>query len=68
MSEVKKCSKCGGEMEKENCRGKPGVFIKFTKSKSFWFPGHLEEIVAFACKRCGYIELYKESRVETRQE
>ena len=58
--EVRKCPKCGGEMEV----GKGLVarymlrdmLISFAK-KGDWFG---DNIVSFYCKSCGYIELYKE--------
>jgi len=51
--EVKKCPKCGGEME---------------EGEHFIFPFYLfaestgDETVLYFCKNCGYIELYKSKK------
>jgi predicted nucleic-acid-binding Zn-ribbon protein len=63
MSEVKKCLKCGGEMQKGNLVVPiDGRFIKFTDrvSEPSWAMPKMEKVDAFACKSCGYIEIYKE--------
>ena len=55
MTEVKKCPKCEGEME----RGKSLVsYIAVTLAKQDNLPG--DAVFPFYCKGCGYIELYKE--------
>ena len=63
MSEAKKCPKCGGKMQKGNLFSTPaGRFIRFTdrESESVWTIGNVSKVDAFACKSCGYIEIYKE--------
>jgi predicted nucleic-acid-binding Zn-ribbon protein len=57
MSEVKKCPKCNGEME----RGKRLVsYGGVTLAKKGDFFG--DKITPFYCKNCGFIELYKEMK------
>lgn len=52
-SEVKRCPKCGGEME---------------EGERFLFPFVIaaeelgDKTILFFCKNCGYIELYKEMK------
>jgi predicted nucleic-acid-binding Zn-ribbon protein len=53
--EAKKCPKCDGEMEKG--KGLSGYgFVRYLKI------GDLrgDMVLAFHCKKCGFIELYKE--------
>ena len=52
MSEVKKCPKCNGRMEK---RG----LIPPSTLGGFWKP---IRIIPFVCISCGYIEFYKEMK------
>jgi len=52
LSEVKKCPKCGGEMEK-------GELLPRSTLGGFWKP---KRILPYVCKRCGYIELYREMK------
>jgi predicted nucleic-acid-binding Zn-ribbon protein len=66
MSEVKKCPKCGGEMEKGTLFGDSKVMVgplpvKFTNkfSSSILLIGKKHRVDAFACKVCGYTEIYK---------
>lgn len=55
MSEVKKCPKCGGEMEKAGRMvSMSGGGMTFAKRD---FMANL--IIPFYCKKCGYIELYR---------
>jgi len=56
MSEVRKCPKCGGEMEKGRIFTYGG--ISFAK-KGDWFG---DKIIPYYCKNCGYIEIYKEMK------
>jgi len=62
MSEVekclKKCLKCGGEMKKGKGLAGYGGYIRFAKI------GDLrgDRALAFYCKNCGFIELYKEMK------
>ena len=63
MSEVKKCPKCGGEMEKgTRITGYLTIAIRFTK----WGDLKGDMIIPFYCKKCGYIELYKEMKEKER--
>jgi predicted nucleic-acid-binding Zn-ribbon protein len=61
MSEVKRCPKCGGEMEKGRVRGYGTIDARFDTSESFWYSRGVK-IRAFSCSKCGYIELYKEKK------
>ena len=56
MGEVKKCPKCGGEMEQGNRIAGFGGGITFAKRNDLVG----DKIIPFYCKNCGYIELYKE--------
>ncbi len=63
MSEGKTCPKCGGEMEEGErmtsfAHGWIPQAVKFAKKKDIYG----DKIVPFYCKRCGYIELYKEMK------
>jgi predicted nucleic-acid-binding Zn-ribbon protein len=67
MSKSKKCPKCGGEMEKGTLFGDSKVMVgplpvKFTNkfSSSILLIGKKRKIFAFACKVCGYTEIYRE--------
>lgn len=61
--EVKNCPKCGGEMERRSLReGRGGWFITLSQSESLWRVGKHEKVLAFACQRCGFVELYKEMK------
>jgi len=55
--EVKKCPKCSGEMEKGR---KLFAYygVTFAK-KGDWFG---DKIIPYYCKKCGFIELYKEMK------
>ena len=63
MNEVKKCPKCGGEMKKGSLFGSMGTFVEFSdkESESFWSLGNTSKINAYACKTCGYVEIYTEA-------
>jgi predicted nucleic-acid-binding Zn-ribbon protein len=59
MNEVKKCPKCGGEME-----------IGYLNNAHNWIRGKSllkllagPRIYAFACKNCSYVEFYLEKKV-----
>ena len=58
MSDVRKCPKCGGEMQKGSLFGFYGQLTKWTNKESglVWRGGN--DVSAFLCKNCGYIELY----------
>ncbi len=52
--EIKKYSKCGGEMEKAK---RLVAYVGVTPAKKGDFFGN--KVIPFYCKNCGYIELYK---------
>jgi predicted nucleic-acid-binding Zn-ribbon protein len=59
MSEVKKCPKCGGEMEKG--KDLKGYGSNITLRKSGDLRG--DKIVPIYCTNCGFIELYVEGYI-----
>jgi predicted nucleic-acid-binding Zn-ribbon protein len=56
MSEVKKCLKCGGDMEKGYLRDAPW----WRQGESLLQLGFGERIFAYRCKNCSYVEFYIE--------
>ena len=60
--EVKKCLKCGGEIEKGSSLTTSWMLewreVSFTK-RGAWFS---DRILPFYCKNYGFIELYKEMK------
>jgi len=60
MSQIKKCSKCSGEMEKgDKLVGERGLLsIRFAKKGDALG----DQIIPFYCKNCGFIEIYKEMK------
>jgi len=56
MSEVKKCIKCGGEMEIGYL---PGAF-SWSAGKSLWKLRGPKRILGYAHENCGYVEFYLE--------
>jgi predicted nucleic-acid-binding Zn-ribbon protein len=52
MSEVKKCPKCGGEMEKAE-------LLPRSTLGGIWKP---RMILPYVCGKCGYIELYEKTK------
>jgi predicted nucleic-acid-binding Zn-ribbon protein len=56
MSEVKKCLKCGGEMEVGYLLNAP----YWARGRSRWSFGWDGRVFAYKCKNCGYVELYFE--------
>jgi len=58
MNEVKKCPRCGGEIEKgDKLVAKRGLLsVRFTKKNDVLG----DRIIPFYCKNCGFIEIYKE--------
>ncbi len=63
MSEQKKCPKCGGEMEKGTritSASRGWIPHAVTLSKEGDFYG--DKILPFYCKKCGFIELFKEMK------
>ena len=60
MSEVKKCPKCGGEMDR-GIVGRArigGDWFRWIPSESIWYMGSTEKAVAFRCRQCGFVEVY----------
>lgn len=68
-NEVKKCFKCGGEMEEGGNLFVSYMFFVYSdvslRKKRQHFFG--DNIVPFYCKNCGYIELYKEMKEKKEQ-
>jgi len=56
--EAKRCPKCGGEMEIGRISGYATIPVRFIRRNV----RKGDVIVAFYCKNCGYIELYKEMK------
>jgi len=63
MSEVKKCIKCGGEMEIGYL---PGAF-SWSAGKSLWKIRGPKRILGYACENCGYVEFYLELKEKERR-
>ncbi len=60
MSEVKKCPKCNGEMvQGEFLKNLPKVVV-FSKDGRPSF----EKVIPTCCKKCGFMEIYKEMKEE----
>ena len=58
-SDVKKCPKCGGEMEKgKGLAGGYGV-VRYLKMGDRL---RGDKTIAFHCRNCGYIEIYKKMK------
>jgi len=55
MTEVKKCPKCGGEMAE-------GEHFLFPYVSYLLAVESGDTSILFSCKKCGYIELYKEMK------
>jgi len=62
QSEVKKCPKCGGTLEKGKGLASYG-YVVFMRTNAFL---RGDKIIAHYCKNCGYIELYK--KIKERKE
>jgi predicted nucleic-acid-binding Zn-ribbon protein len=56
MSEVRKCSKCGGQMEIGYL---PGAF-SWSAGKNLWRIKDSKRIFGYACRKCGHVEFYLE--------
>jgi len=62
-SEVKKCPKCSGQMERRVLRvGGGGYFVELSDSESVWKMGKHDRINGFLCRECGFVELYKQMK------
>jgi predicted nucleic-acid-binding Zn-ribbon protein len=57
-SEVKKCPKCGEEMEIGYL---PGAF-SWSAGRSLWSIKNPLKIFAYRCKNCSYVEFYTEKK------
>jgi predicted Zn-ribbon and HTH transcriptional regulator len=58
MSEVKKCPKCKGEMiQGEFLKNLPKVVVFSKESRR-----SLDRVIPIYCKKCGFMELYKEAK------
>jgi len=59
MSEVKKCPKCGGEMDvgRGLIAGRTHFWEVLFSKKGDWYG---DKVIPFFCRSCGYIELHKE--------
>jgi len=57
-SEVKKCPKCGGEMEIGYL---PGAW-SWSAGKSLWSIRRPKRIFGYGCKNCGYVEFCLEMK------
>jgi len=58
MSEVKKCPKCGGEMEV----GYLTNASYWRRGRSLWSFGWAGRVFGYKCSNCGYIEFYFEKQ------
>ncbi len=61
MTEAMKCPKCGGNVEEGE------VVAQYTRLRDFgtYFKNEKRKpVIAYACKKCGYIELYKEMEMK----
>jgi predicted nucleic-acid-binding Zn-ribbon protein len=59
-SEVKKCPKCGGNLEIGYL---PGAF-SWSAGRSLWSIRRSSRIFAYRCENCGYVEFYAEKKKE----
>jgi predicted nucleic-acid-binding Zn-ribbon protein len=59
MNEVKKCPKCGGQMEIGHLDGT----YNWNKGKTYIRLRHGPRIWGYACENCGYVEFYVEGKV-----
>jgi predicted nucleic-acid-binding Zn-ribbon protein len=64
LSEVKKCPKCGGEMEIGAITGygMANVGFKSGEKKTLRVVPKMNYTKAYSCKVCGYIEIYRKIR------
>ena len=64
MNDIKKCPKCGGEMEIGYLRDAPW----WRKGTSLMQMGFGPRVFAHKCVNCGYIELYAEKKEGVKHE
>jgi predicted Zn-ribbon and HTH transcriptional regulator len=58
MSEVKKCPKCRGEMiQSEFLKNLPKVLVLSREGRRSF-----DRVIPTYCKKCGFMELYKEAK------
>jgi predicted nucleic-acid-binding Zn-ribbon protein len=63
MGEVKKCPKCGGEMESGVIKGYMApVWFESAEVKGMLGFGKNSAVIVYSCKLCGYIEMYRHPR------
>ena len=60
MQEIKKCPRCGNQLEKGNSLGARDGLTMLKKGD---FLG--DNIIPFYCTNCGYIELYNQKFLKT---
>jgi len=62
-TEVRKCPKCGSQMERRALRaGGGGYFVELSDSESVWKMGKHDRIGGFMCQECGFVELYRQMK------
>jgi predicted nucleic-acid-binding Zn-ribbon protein len=61
VSEVKKCPKCGGDMQKADYLSGYGAarLVKFGDIRG-------DKVIPLYCTKCGYIELYRKMKEKMR--
>jgi predicted nucleic-acid-binding Zn-ribbon protein len=58
VSEVKKCPKCGGEMvQGEFLKNLPKIIVSPKNG-----PWSFDKVIPTYCKKCGFMEIYKEMK------
>ena len=63
MSEVRKCPKCGGDMDRRALRvGGGGYFVELSDSESVWKMGKHDRIAGYLCQECVFVELYRQMK------
>ena len=61
MTEAMKCPKCGGSFEE----GEIVTQYALLRDLGTYFKNEKRKpVIAYACKKCGYIELYKEMEMK----
>ena len=64
-SNIEKCPKCGGVMEKGGCLT---AYVTSVKLQSTNKEKQLldDSVIPFYCKKCGYLELYRAMKEKTK--